>query len=178
MQRLWWLNLVRGIVALILSVLIIGWPQATHGFFVNFLAIYWLSSGLLSLRGGLSTHQQKGWWLVNGLLGIIVGLGLLLRPVYKQYLTSELAIKGFGLIAFFVGLTHIFSAYQTLDQTHQQVLGIFLLGLFEAGLGALLIFSDTLEPWTKLVAGGWALIGGILLILQSLQRRRAILQVH
>lgn len=34
-----------------------------------------------------------------------------------------------------------------------------------------LIFFDMPEPFTKLLAGGWAFLGGILLILQSLQLR-------
>lgn len=175
LQRFWWLNLMRGIVALIISILIIGWPQTTRGFFVNFLAIYWLSSGLLSLRGGVSTRQHKGLWLTDGLLDIIIGVGLLLRPIYKDYLTPELATRGFGLLAFLVGLTHVVSAYQSLDQPHEQVLAMFLLGFLETGLGMLLILSDTLEPSTKWLAGGWAFTGGVLLIIQSLQIHRTVI---
>lgn len=48
-----------------------------------------------------------------------------------------------------------------------------LVGWFEIGLGLLLIFSDAVEPYTQLLAGGWAFLGGIFLILQSLQLRKA-----
>ena len=47
MQRLWWLNLLRGIVALVVGILILGWPAVGGRFFVNFLAVFWLSSGVL-----------------------------------------------------------------------------------------------------------------------------------
>ena len=54
---------------------------------------------------------------------------------------------------------------------HQRSQGGLFLGVFEAGLGLLLIFFDMPELLTKLLAGGWAFLGGILLILQSLQLR-------
>ena len=79
MQRMWWLNLIRGIVALIVGILILGWPSVGDRLFVNFLAIFWLASGLMSLQWGLSVHQRKGLWLVAGIVGIVVGVALLLR---------------------------------------------------------------------------------------------------
>jgi uncharacterized membrane protein HdeD (DUF308 family) len=170
-QKFWWLNLVRGIVALIIGIVILEWFQTTHAFFVNFLAIYWLSSGLVSLQWGWSTHQKKGLWLVAGLLGVIVGAAILLRPLYQYALDPVLAVRIFGVLAVFVGLSRIFGRYTTIDMVHQRSQGSLFLGVFEAGLGLLLIFFDMPEPFTKLLAGGWAFLGGILLILQSLQLR-------
>ncbi len=167
----WWLNLVRGIVALIIGILMLVWFQTAHAFFVNFLAVYWLSSGLVSLQWGWSTHQKKGLWLVAGLLGVIVGAGILLRPVYQSALNPGLAVRIFGVFAVLVGLSRIFGRYTTIDMVHQRSQGSLFLGVFEAGLGLLLIFFDMPEPLTKLLAGGWAFLGGILLILQSLQLR-------
>ena len=173
MRRFWWLPLVRGIIALIIGVLILGWPQMAAGPSANFIAMYWLSSGFLSLQWGMSTHQKKGSWLILGLLGMVVGLAILLRPVYVHYLAPELAIKVFGLVALFEGLARIFAGEKTGDRTHERVVGQLLLSLFEIGLGLLLFFLGELEPYTKALAGGWMFIGGILFILQSLQIRRA-----
>lgn len=170
-QKFWWLNLVRGIVALIIGMLILEWPQTVHVFFVNFLAMYWLSSGLVGLQWGRSTHQEKGLWLVAGLLGVIVGAAILLRPVYQYALNPVLAVRIFGVLAVFVGLSRIFGGFTTINMVHQRSQGSLFLGVFEACLGLLLIFSDMPEPFTKLLAGGWAFLGGILLILQSLQLR-------
>jgi len=41
-QRLWWLNLIRGIVALVVGILILGWPSVGDTMFVNFLAFKWI----------------------------------------------------------------------------------------------------------------------------------------
>jgi uncharacterized membrane protein HdeD (DUF308 family) len=72
-----------------------------------------------------------------------------------------------------VGLINIFGGFITADTTREQSLGRLLLGLFEVGLGLLLIILDALGPLSKLLAGGWAFIGGIVLILQAFQMRKA-----
>lgn len=173
MQRFWWLNLVRGIVALIIAMLILGWPESVHQIFVNFLALYWFSGGLLTLRWGLSTHQTTRWWRINGLLELTVGAAILLRGLYQDDFAPGLVIRIFGLVACCVGVVRVVDSSLIRNTTHEQFLSNLLLGLFEVGLGGLLIFFDVLEPWTKLLAGGWALTGGIVLILQSFQQRRA-----
>jgi uncharacterized membrane protein HdeD (DUF308 family) len=173
MRRFWWLNLVRGIVALIVGILILGWPNIGRSVFVNFMAIFWLVSGLMSLQWGFSGRQQKGLWLIAGLVGTVVGTALLLRTFYQRYLDPGLAIRILGTLALFVGLINIFGGFITADTTREQSLGRLLLGLFEVGLGLLLLILDALGPLSKLLAGGWAFIGGIVLILQAFQMRKA-----
>ncbi len=175
MQKLWWLNLIRGIVALIVGMLILGWPTIGSTLFVNFLAIFWLVSGLMSLQWGISTHQKRGLWLVAGLVGTVVGFALLLRSFYQRYLDPGTAVRILGALALFVGLINIFGGFRTPDMTREQSLGRLLLGLFEVGLGVLLIILDALGPVSKLLAGGWAFIGGIALILQAFEMRRALM---
>ncbi len=173
MRRFWWLNLVRGIAALIVGILILGWPNIGRSVFVNFMAIFWLVSGLMSLQWGFSGRQKKGLWLAAGLVGTVVGTALLLRSSYQRYLDPELTIRILGSLALFVGLINIFGGFITADTTREQSLGRLLLGLFEVGLGLLLIILAALGPLSKLFAGGWAFIGGIVLILQAFQMRKA-----
>lgn len=176
MQRLWWLNLIRGIVALLVGIMILGWPNIGRTLFENFLAIFWLTSGLMSLQWGFSVHQKRGLWLVAGLVGTVVGSALLLRSFYQRYLDPGLAIRILGALALFVGLINILGGFITPDMTHEQSLGRLLLGLFEVGLGLLLIILDSLGPLSKLLAGGWAFIGGMVLIIQAFQMRKALTQ--
>ena len=58
--------------------------------------------------------------------------------------------------------------------TREQSVGRLILGVFEVGLGVVLIIIDALGPLSKLLAGGWAFIGGIVLIIQALQMRTAL----
>ena len=174
MQRLWWLNLIRGIVALMVGILIRGWPTVGTGLFVNFLAVFWLSSGLMILQWGRSVHQRRGLWLVAGIVGTVVGAALLLRSVYQRYLEPAQAVRLLGTLALFVGLINIFGGFRTPDMTREQSIGRVILGGFEVGLGVLLIIIDALGPVSKLLAGGWAFIGGIVLIIQAFQMRTAL----
>ena len=173
MQRMWWLNLIRGIVAIAVGILILGWPSVGDRLFVNFLAIFWLASGVMSLQCGLSVHQNRGLWLVAGIVGTVVGVALLLRFVYQRYLDPAQAVRILGALALFVGLINIFGGFRTPDMTREQSVGRLILGVFEVGLGVVLIIIDALGPLSKLIAGGWAFVGGILLILQALQMRTA-----
>ena len=174
MQRMWWLNLIRGIVALIVGIMILGWPSVGGSLFVNFLAVFWVTSGVMSLQWGLSVHQRRGLWLVAGIVGTVVGVALLLRFVYQRYLDPAQAVRILGALALFVGLINIFGGFRTPDMTREQSMGRLLLGLFEVGLGVLLIILDALGPVSKLLAGGWAFIGGMVLIVQAFQMRKAL----
>ena len=99
----------------------------------------------------------------------------MLRSLYQRYLDPAQAVRILGALALFVGLINIFGGFRTPEMTREQSLGRLLLGLFEVGLGVLLIILDALGPVSKLLAGGWAFIGGIALILQAFQMRRAIM---
>jgi uncharacterized membrane protein HdeD (DUF308 family) len=171
-RRLWFLNLIRGIVALIVGILILVWPDVGDKLFVNFLAVFWLVSGVMVLQWGFTVHQRRGLWLVTGIVGIVVGAALLLRYFYQRYLDPAQAVRILGALALFVGLINIFGGFRTPDMTHEEGVGRVILGVFEVGLGALLIVIDALGPVSKLLAGGWAFIGGIVLILQAVQIRR------
>ncbi len=173
MQRLWWLNLIRGIVALLVGVLILAWPDVGGRFFVNFLAVFWLVSGVMVLQWGFTMHQKRGLWLVAGIVGIVVGAALLLRYFYQRYFDPAQAVRILGALALFVGLINIFGGFRTPNTTREEGIGRVILGAFEVGLGVLLITIDALGPVSKLLAGGWAFVGGILLILQAVQIRRA-----
>lgn len=177
MQRYWWIHLVRGIFALAVGALILGWPVLAHSVFVNFIAIFWLVSGVTSLQWGFSRHQRKGLWLVAGMAGTIVGLALLLRSFYAHYLAQALAIRIFGVVAVLIGLANVSGGFRT-EMTHEPSRGRLFLGLFEIGLGVLLLTLDTIGPFSRLVAGGWAFVGGVVLILQALHMRRSIRAEH
>ncbi len=173
MQRLWFLNLIRGIVALIVGVLILAWPDVGGKLFINFLAVFWLASGVMILQWGFTMHQRRGLWLVAGIVGTVVGVALLLRYFYQRYLDPAQAVRILGALALFVGLINLFGGFRTPNMTREEGTGRVILGAFEIGLGVLLIVIDALGPVSKLLAGGWAFVGGIVLIVQAVQMRRA-----
>jgi uncharacterized membrane protein HdeD (DUF308 family) len=174
LKRFWWFNIVRGVVAIIIGILIFAWPDSSGKTLANFMGIYWLSSGLMSLRWGVAVHKNKGLWLVAGLIGTIGGVLILLRPFYTSYFPPDFPLTLLGIIALLTGLIHIFGGFRTETLSRVHTWGSFLLGLLEVALGVLLLTATAIEPFTKLVAGSWAFVGGILLIIQALSLRRAL----
>ena len=175
-QRLWWLNLVRGIIALMVGLLILGWPDVGGHLFVNFIAMFWLLSGIMSLQWGLTTHQKRGLWLLAGVGGTVVGSALLLRFSYQSSIDPAAAVRILGALAVCIGLMNLLGGFRIATMTQEESLGRFLQGLFEVGLGCFLIIQQALGPLSKFFAGGWAFIGGAILILQAIQMRRAMKQ--
>ena len=94
--------------------------------------------------------------------------------MYQRYLDPAQAVRILGALALFVGLINIFGGFRTPEMTREQSVGRLILGVFEVGLGVVLIIIDALGPLSKLLAGGWAFIGGIVLIIQALQMRTAL----
>src|SRR5690348_9937954 len=128
-QRLWWLNFVRGIVALIVGLLIFEWPDVGGRLFVNFIAVFWLLSGLISLQWGISSHQKKGLWLAAGLIGTGIGLAILLRFSYQRYIDPDVAVRILGMCALFVGVINLLGGFRTPDMTREVSLSRLLLGV-------------------------------------------------
>ena len=96
----------------------------------------------MSLQWGLSMHQRRGLWLVAGIVGTVVGAALLLRFAYQRYLDPAQAVRILGASALFVGLINIFGGFRTPEMTREQSMGRLILGVFEVGLGVLLIIID------------------------------------
>jgi hypothetical protein len=66
------------------------------------------------------------------------------------------------------GADQHFWGFRTPAMTREQAKGRVLLGMFEVGLGVLLIIIDAMGPVSKLLAGGWAFIRS-----QDLTHRRS-----
>ena len=79
-----------------------------------------------------------------------------------------------GLVILLTGLPRIFGGFkQTPDQVRERAWTSFLLGLFEVILGLMLAVSPlTRDIWVYLAAGIWALIGGAILIGDTIRLRR------
>jgi hypothetical protein len=62
--------------------------------------------------------------------------------VYQRYLDPAQAVRILGASALFVGLINIFGGFRTPEMTREQSMGRLILGVFEVGLGVLLIIID------------------------------------
>jgi uncharacterized membrane protein HdeD (DUF308 family) len=72
--------MIRGLAALGLGLGLFAWPESTLEALLRFMALYWLSSGLMSLmRAVRGDRLGRGFFLITGMVGILGGLFVLLH---------------------------------------------------------------------------------------------------
>ena len=76
LSDIWWWFLIRGVLALLLAVVALFWPQKTIAVFVNLLGAYLLIDGVLGAIGAFRSGG-KGDVPVFAIAGLLVGAVLL-----------------------------------------------------------------------------------------------------
>lgn len=172
--KFWWITLARGVFALALGLGLFMPFVDSQSSLLNFMAMYWLFSGISSISWGLRGARHKGMWFVAGLMGITGGALILLRPRAAPIIAPEVFPIMLGVIALLTGLVHVFGGFQSRHNIEREwTLSSFLLGITEIGLGVLILVSLE-DPHQALiwVAAAWATVGGVGLILISIGQRR------
>lgn len=181
MAKYWWLNVVRGTVALLiglgllLPVELLLKSDQLQGILFQFMAIYLLLSGLMSLIWGFSNRRRLGLWIFAGALGIIGGILFFLRSFLEGYVAADFLTIIFGLIMVLAGIMHIVGGFRLGEEYGRRFAGGHaFLGLVEIAIG-LLLFVSTVVPLENLriMLSIWGFVAGIGLIAEGLAMRRA-----
>jgi uncharacterized membrane protein HdeD (DUF308 family) len=177
--KYWWLNFVRGFAALgigiglLLPVEVFFEVAFVQTLLFQFIGIYFLVSGIMSLIWGYSNRRQSGLWLLAGVLGVTGGIIFLLRSVLEDALSTELLTVVFGVILLLTGLIHFLGGFR-LSETYGRrwSLGHEFLGLVEMGIGILIFVSLLVDvEYLRLFLSVWGLIAGIGLIADGIRMR-------
>lgn len=81
--RNWWVPLVRGLLAILFGVLAFLWPGLTLSVLVIFFGAYALVDGVFAIVSAIRYRDrlERWWlWLIEGLLGVVVGVLTFLWP--------------------------------------------------------------------------------------------------
>ncbi len=99
LSRNWWTFAVRGLVAVLFGVAAFVWPKITWEVLVIALGAYVLLDGFLALVAALESPfivGGRGWLILQGILGVVVGIVTLLwlhtSSVVLVYLIAAWAI--------------------------------------------------------------------------------------
>ncbi len=167
-------TLLRGLFALTLGIALIFQQDKTRPILANFMGMYWLASGVVSLRFGASGRRARGLPLLAGVVGVFAGMSMLGRSVTGEYIAEEIMFAVLGVMIVLTGFLHILGGFRTeLGESRRWSWTSFFLGLFEIVLGVLLIV-EPLEQGTfvYIAASVWALLGGFVLISDAYRIRR------
>ena len=168
--------MVRGAFAILLGLALFLVPDKSRPMLVNFMGIYWLVSGIVSLRWGTATRPIRRLAIIAGVIGVLAGLIVIIRLLLVGFVGEELIFNLIGFIMLLTGLLHVFGGFRTDNLSRSVTWGSILLGIFEIILGALLIITTVgFSPIIHLAISIWAFIGGFI-ILADAYRLRAMLR--
>ena len=177
LNLMFWTTLLRGILAALLGVLLLFQPEKTTPFLISFMGMFWLLSGLLSIRWATSARKVKPLSLIAGVIAVVAGLSALLnrfRP-FGYALDEVLIITILGSLLILTGLMHIVGGFRIGEREERtRTVASVLLGVFETFMGLLLIIKP-LERGQLIynLAAIWALLGGFILLGDALLLRRS-----
>jgi uncharacterized membrane protein HdeD (DUF308 family) len=180
--RFWWLNIVRGAAAflmgigLLIPVELFLEADRLQGILFQFVGIYLLLSGVMSLIWGFSNRRRLGLWILAGFLGLTGGIAFFLRPTLEGFLSISVLTIIFGSIMLLTGIIHVLGGFR-LGETYGRrwTRGHMSLGLVEIVIG-LLIFVSIFVPVENLriILSFWGLIAGVGLIAEGLGSRKRV----
>jgi uncharacterized membrane protein HdeD (DUF308 family) len=175
MARYWWLTALRGLVALLLALAITVAGRSTARL-VTFLALFWMTGGLITLRFALALRPRPGFRLgMTAATAAVVGAGLvLLRDRLAGLVDPDVFVALLGISAVLMGLLRILGGFATEERLGRRwTLGGIVLGTLEVALGALLLLTREVHPGLLVpIAAAWGVVSGILLLAQGLRLRR------
>ncbi len=168
-----WITLARSVLALTLGLALIVEPEKTRPFLVNFIGVYWLVSGLMSLRWGASGERARRTSVVVGIVGILAGVLVLGRFLLINLVGETPVALLLGIVVVLTGMVHAFEGFRTGPQhQRQRSWTSTILGGFEIVLGVvILVWSDDFGPIFYAAATIWAFLGASLLMREALLKR-------
>ncbi len=170
--RPWWLTLIEG-TALVLIGMVLLWSPAktqirTWLLIVQLLGIYWLIRGVLDIVSMFTDHTAWGWKLFIGIVSILAGGYILAYPAASALVLPQVFALVLGIWALVEGVIMLVMAFRGggwgtgILGGIGMLLGLVLIGSYgDFGLGLAFL-------WTAAV---FAVIGGIVLIIQSFRAR-------
>lgn len=168
LTRNWWAVGLRGLAALIFGILALIFPGTAVLALVLVFGFYALVDGILTIylaiRGREHIHNW-GWLLVEGIVGVLVGILTLRWP----FMTAFVLLYFIAAWAIITGIMEIFEAIELRRVIRNEWL-LILSGIISVIFGLILIiFPGAGTIGIIVVIGIYAIIFGILLLVLAWQ---------
>jgi uncharacterized membrane protein HdeD (DUF308 family) len=165
----WWILLLEGIAAIIIGILLFTDTDQTVFTLVLFLGIWWFIGGIIDLITLFWDRTMWGWKLFSGILGIIAGLIIIRHPMWASVLVPATLAWVIGLFGIIIGVMSLIRAFQG------EGWGAGILGVISIVLGLFLLSTEVGVAMATVIYATaiWALIGGIVAVIQAFRIRAA-----
>jgi uncharacterized membrane protein HdeD (DUF308 family) len=166
--RIWWIFMLRGVLAAALGITALIWPTLTIKILVLFVGAYLIADGVMGLVVASRRAAAPGRW-VQPAVSALIGLVLVFWPGES----ARTLFVVLGAAALFIGISHLITARRFgFDAMDRQL--ATTVGVSAAILGVILI----VWPGVAVVTLSWiiaacALLTGAVLIFLGLRLKQA-----
>lgn len=170
---LWWLVLLRGILAVFLGIYALVQPGVTLAVFTQVLAAFVLIDGVFAVIAGImGWTDSRVWTIVRGVLGILVGLFVFTHPVIVGTIAAITIVIVIGIQTIASGILEIYVAIQARKEMEGEgwlILGGALAILF----GLILVIAPLMSSFVFIrILGVFAILFGIALISSAFKMKK------
>jgi len=166
----WWLEVLRGVAAIIFGVLAFVWPGITLFTLVLLWGAYALVDGVLAIAAAVTGgNPMPRWWLaIIGLAGIGAGI---LTFVYPG-LTAFILLIFIAVWAIVLGIFEIYGAIKLRKEIEGEWL-LILNGALSIVFGLVLLYRPAAGALAVVwIIGAYAVILGIIYVMFGLKMRK------
>ena len=169
------ITLIRGLLAISLGAILLFQPDKTRSMLGNFMGMFWLASGIVSIRWSVSGERARRVAFLTGVIGVLAGLAMLTRDLTTAWVRQDILFSLLGVVIVLTGTLHISGGFRIGEHAHRKWSWTsFILGAFEIVLGVMLIFEPMGRSFVFYLAVSiWALVGGVILFLDAIRIRRS-----
>lgn len=170
LARNWWIEVLRGIVAIIFGVLAFAWPGITLLTLVLFYGAFALIDGVLAIiaaiKGG---NPMPRWWLaIVGIAGLAAGILTFVWPG----ITAFVLLIFIATWAIILGVMEIYGAIKLRKEIEGEWL-LILNGIISVLFGAVLLWRPGVGALAVVwIIGFYAIVLGVIYIMFGLKLRK------
>jgi uncharacterized membrane protein HdeD (DUF308 family) len=138
-RRYWWLFLIRGLFGLALGVFALTYPGATLAAVVLLIGAYLIVDGIIAVAKAIQIlRTDQHWWvlMIEGILGIVVGLAIFLWPGITAVTLAFLV----GYWAIISGVFTIAGAVRIRGHVGNEILYLFF-GIVSVVFGVFVLYA-------------------------------------
>jgi uncharacterized membrane protein HdeD (DUF308 family) len=176
-RAIWWLVLIRGVLAIIFGVIALIHPGVAFVALVFTFAAFAFVDGIINIVHAVRVRNRDkrwGWLLVQGILSVLAGAVAFVFPLAAGVTLGIFALSLIGVYAIMMGISGIPAAASLVDGG-RKVLG-FIVAILSILLGIALIVIVFVSPLNGIVnliwvIGVYAIIIGVVLIVAAIQAR-------
>lgn len=165
--RIWWMLLLRGVLAVLFGLAALFWPGETLFVLVLLIGAYILVDGVFAIVGGIMDSSRRWVLLIEGILGLVAGLILLFNPGFGA-LVLLYVIAFWAIITGVMEILAAISLRREIDNEWMMILGGALSVLFGVILAVLPGAGLLSLTW---LIGAFAIIFGITFIVLGFRVR-------